>query len=84
MLQVILPLAFILGAIDVLVDSWAIGFVIRPETIIDVSVDMDELTFAVGSVFPPLSDILGAIRPRLFTKSISEAALPLASVNGTG
>jgi hypothetical protein len=44
---------------------------------------MHELTLSMGSVLTPFSFILGAIRPLLMSKSITEASLPLSSVDGS-
>jgi len=81
MLQIILPLAFVHCAIDMFVNAGTIGFVVGPKPIVDVSVYMNKLAFTMCSVFSPLPNVLRAIRPGLVTRSISEATLPLASVN---
>ena len=82
-LQVIFPHAFVLGAIHMLVDASAIGFVIGPVPVIDVAVHMNESAFPVRSIFSPFTAILRTIRPGLFTESISESTLPLACVHST-
>ena len=83
MLQIVLPLSFILSSIHVFVNSKAICLVICPEPIINVSVYVDESTFAVSSVLPPLSDVLGSVRPGLFSKTIPEASFPLACIDSS-
>jgi len=44
---------------------------------------MHELTLSMGSVLTPFSFILGAIRPLLMSESITEASLPLSSVDSS-
>ena len=80
-LKVVLPLTLILGPVHVHVDTGSVGFVIGPETIIDVTVDMDELTLAMGTVLPPVTDVFGAIRRSLLAEAVSEAALPLPAID---
>ena len=63
-----------------LVDTWSISFVIRPESVIDITVNVNEASLAMCSVLPPLSGILGAIGPLLFTEAVSEAAFPFAGI----
>ena len=82
MLEVVLPHALILSTIDVFVDTAAVGFIVCPVAIINVSINMDESTFAVSSVFTPLTRVLGTITPRLLTETISNSSLPLPSVDG--
>ena len=81
-LQVVFPLAFVLGAVDVLVDAGAVGFVVGPEAIIDVAIYVDEFSFAVCAIIAPLARILRAVRPDLLSEAIAEAALPLTFVGG--
>lgn len=80
-LQVVLPEALVLCPIHVLVDATAIGLVVGPVAVVDVAIDMDESAFAVGPILTPLTTVFGPVRPRLLTKSITEATLPLACVN---
>lgn len=63
------------------VDSWPVGLVIRPKTVINIAVNVDELSLTMGSIFTPLARIFGAIRPNLLPVAISESAFPLASKN---
>ena len=64
-----------------LVDAATIGFVIGPVAVIDVAVNVDEAALAVRAVLSPLSRVLGTVIPGLLSKTISEAALPLACVD---
>ena len=66
-----------------LVCSHTVGFIIGPVAIIDVTINMDESALAMGSVFSPLSSVFGLISPDLLAKAITEATLPLASVNSS-
>ena len=83
MLKIILPESFILGAVDMLIDSTTISFVICPVAIINISVNMDESTFAVSSVLSPFSSIFSTVGPGLFSKSITESTFPLTSIDST-
>jgi len=64
-----------------LVNAWPVSFVVRPETIIHVAVNVDKLALAVSSVLTPFPRVLGSIGPRLLTKTISKASFPLTLVN---
>lgn len=83
MLQVILPHALVLGSVDVLVDAWAICFVVCPESVIDVTVHVDETALSVSSVLAPLTRIFGTVWPLLLTEAVSEASLPFSCVHSS-
>jgi len=83
MLQIILPHAFVLSSIHMFVDSAAVCLVVGPVAIVDVSIDMNETTFTVSSVFTPFATVLGSITPCLLAETVTESTLPLASVNCT-
>jgi hypothetical protein len=83
MLEVVFPHSFVLGAIYVLVNTWSVRLVIGPKAIIDIAIDMSECAFAMCSVFSPFTIVPCAIGPDLDTLSVTEAALPLSSVDGT-
>ena len=51
--------------------------------IIDISINMDESSLTMRSVFSPLASILCTIRPGLLPKSISEATFPLSGIDCT-
>ena len=80
-LQIVLPFSFVHCSINMFIHPRAICFVICPKTIVHVSIDVDKLAFSVSAILPPLSDVLGAIRPGLFPKTITKATLPLACVH---
>jgi hypothetical protein len=82
-LQVILPLSFILSSVNMLVNTIAVGFVICPEAVVDVSIYMDELSLTMGSVLSPLTNVLSTVWPLLLSKSISKATFPLSDVNSS-
>jgi hypothetical protein len=65
------------------IDTISISFIIHPITIIDVAVNVDELSFAVGSVVFPVSVVESAVGPFLFTVAVSEASNPFAVVGGS-
>jgi len=81
MLQIVLPFSFIHCAIYMLINPRTVCFVVRPEAIIDVSINVDELAFPMSAIFPPLSNVLGPVRPGLLAETITETTFPLASVN---
>ena len=80
MLQVVFPHALVLGTIHVLVDASAVGFVVGPISIVDITVDMNKTAFAMSTILSPLTAILGSIVPRLLTEAVTEPAFPLTSV----
>mmetsp|Transcript_16812 Transcript_16812/g.21278 ORF Transcript_16812/g.21278 Transcript_16812/m.21278 type:complete len:331 (-) Transcript_16812:150-1142(-) len=80
-LQVVLPHALILRTVDVLVDTTTIGFIVGPVPVINVSIDMNKSALAMCTVFSPLSRVFGPVAPGLFAETITESALPLASVH---
>ena len=65
-----------------LVNASAIGLIIGPVAVVDVAINVDKSTLPMGSVLSPLSTVLGSIGPRLLAKTVTEATLPLACVNG--
>jgi hypothetical protein len=82
-LKIILPVAFVLGSIDVNVDAEAIGFIVFPLTLIDVTVSVPEFSTAVCLVFAPFSFILGVIWPDLDTWAVTHFVVEVALVNST-
>lgn len=84
MLQVVFPHALILGAVHMLVDTTSIGLVIGPVSVVNVAVDVDKSALAVSTVLTPLTTVLGTVGPGLLTEAVTESALPLACVDGTG
>jgi hypothetical protein len=81
MLQIIFPFALIHCAIYMFVNARAISFIVGPESIVYITVNVNEFTFPMGSIFAPLSGVLCSIRPCLLSKPVSKSALPLASIN---
>ena len=80
-LQIILPFSFIHCAIDMFIDTRAICFIVCPETIVNVSINMDELAFSMSTILPPLANVLCSIRPCLLSKTVAEASFPLTCVD---
>lgn len=64
-----------------LVNARTVGFVVGPETVIDVSINVCKGTFAMCPVFAPFTIVLGTIRPDLDTPAVTETTLPLASID---
>ena len=82
MLVVIFPVAFKATSFAIGVHTEAISLVIHPVAIIDVTVNMNESTLAMSSVFSPFARVLGTITPSLLSEAIAETTLPLACVDG--
>lgn len=66
-----------------MVDTIAVGFVVDPVAVIDVSIDVDELSFSVGPIIFPLSLILCTVWPLLDAVAIPEPSNPLSFVGGS-
>lgn len=80
-LEIILPVTFVLSAIYVNVDSVAIGFVILPLSVVNVTISMPEFSFAVGLIFPPFTLVFGVIGPDLDAGTVSHFILEVAFVD---
>jgi hypothetical protein len=65
------------------VNTESVGLVVGPLSIVDISVDVHELSLTVGMVLSPLARVLGTVRPMLLTLAVTEASLPLTVVNST-
>lgn len=83
MLKVVLPHAFVLSTIHVLVDARPVRFVVGPKAIVDVAINMGEGSFSMSAVFSPFAIVFSAIRPDLSSAAVPKAALPLPGVNCT-
>ena len=81
-LEIVHPLAFVASAIDMDVDTLAVGFVIDPVTFIHVTVNVGEFTESMGSVVLPVTFVAGAIGPDLLAIAVTEATDPLAGILG--
>lgn len=82
-LEIVLPHAFILSSVDVLVDTRTICLVVCPVTIIDITIYMGELSLTVSAILTPFSLIPGSIRPHLDAPAVSETAFPLSCIDRT-
>lgn len=80
MLQVILPLALVSRTVHVDVDPIAVGLVVDPVALVDVSVDVNEFAMPVRTVIAPLPLVAGAIGPHLDAIAVAEAPDPLTLV----
>ena len=65
------------------VDTLAVGLVINPVTLVDVTIDMSKLTVPMSPIILPTAFIAGPIRPYLSAFTIAEAAEPLSCVLGS-
>ena len=83
MLEIIFPHALVLRTVHMFVNTAPIRLVICPVSIVDIAIDVDESTFTMSTVFTPFTRVLGSVAPSLFTKTITEATLPLACVYGS-
>jgi hypothetical protein len=66
-----------------LIDTAAIGFIVGPVAVINVTIDVDKATLSMSSVFTPFTRVLSAVTPGLLAETIAEATFPLASVYST-
>jgi len=82
-LKVIFPQSFVLSSIYVLVGSPSICLVICPVPVINISINVDETAFTVGTVLTPLTAVFSTIVPSLFSETVTESSLPLTCVSGT-
>lgn len=57
MLLIFLPVSFVAGTFDVCVDTIAIGLVVHPTAIVDVTISMEELSVATRLVVLPVTFI---------------------------
>ena len=79
-LEVIFPVALVLCAVGMGVDSVAMGLVVTPLALVLVSVHVPERTLAMSLVIPPVTLIPGSILPDLLSPAVSMLALPLTFV----
>ena len=71
-------------AVDVDIDSMAVGFVINPVSFVDITINVGEFSKSLSSVIFPVSLVAGSIRPHLLAIAITESTNPLSSVGGPG
>src|SRR5688572_13250547 len=83
MLQVVYPFSFILCSIQVRIDSITMRFIFMPFSIIHVTICMPEFASTIGFVVPPVTLILGPVRPYLHPVPLSVTIFPLTLVDGT-
>ena len=72
---------FILGSVYMSVDSVAVGLIILPLSVKDVTVDVPELSFTMRFVVLPLTFVASSIRPNLDTPPMPHGPSPLALVD---
>jgi hypothetical protein len=81
-LQIILPVAFILSSIDVGIYSVPVGLIVLPLTVKDVTVDMPELPLTMSLVVDPFAFIACTVWPHLDAVAVAHVSLPLAFIDG--
>lgn len=83
MLTVLRPLAYVFGAVNVLVNALALSLVIQPLALVHVTITVDETALAIGLVVVPVADVLAPIFPDLSSFPFSEAVFgPRTMVDG--
>ena len=80
MLQIVHPLSLVARTIHVDVDALAIGLIIDPVTLVDIAVDVSELSEAVCPIILPIALITSTIGPNLDAKTVTEPTDPLARI----
>ncbi len=82
MLEVLLPLALVPGPIHMDIDALAICLIINPVSLVNIPIDVSELSKTMGPIVLPVAFVAGAIRPDLFSIPIAESTDPLACILG--
>lgn len=82
MLEVLLPLALVPGSIHMDIDALAICLIIDPVSLINIPIDVGELSKTMGPVVLPVAFVAGAVRPDLLSIAISESTDPLSCILG--
>jgi hypothetical protein len=67
----------------VVVDTIPVSFIVDPLSIINISVDVNELALSMSSVILPLPFILGSIWPLLDSVAVSEPTNPLSVISSS-
>lgn len=83
MLEVFLPIAYVLRAIGMGVSTVAVGLVVDPLALVLIPVHMPESALTVRFVKAPVTLIPGTILPDLNASTVAVLALPLAEVLGS-
>lgn len=82
MLSVILPVAAVSSAIQVLVVAIAMGFIVSPLSLVDISVGLNDSSLSMSFVLLPVTSILDAVLPDLGSLTLSLVLIvPLAVVD---
>lgn len=84
-LLILEPLAFVPAAVEMRVDTIAIGFVLVPLALVDVSLRMHKSSIAVGHSVSPETIVAGSVWPNLNSAAIFLVLIhePLALVHGS-
>ena len=80
-LEIVLPVSLILGAVYMDVNTVATGFIILPLAIVNVTVGTYSLAASIGLVLSPLAFIFGVIRPNCnaWTMSLITEKVPFVN-----
>ena len=78
MLEIISPVTLISGSVSVLIDSVALGLVISPVAVIDITLRVIKFPFSVRFVVLPLPFVFCAIGPNLHTVAVAVQTLPFS------
>ena len=82
-LDVILPVAFVACTFDIRVDAKAICFIVHPLTIVDVSIRMEEFSFAARLVELKVSLVARPIHPHHRAFAMAQSTFPLACIDSS-
>ena len=82
-LLIIKPLTLVVCAIGVRVRAHALGLIIDPLSLIDVTIRVHQLALTVCLIVTPLAFITTAIGPELRAHAITHTVQPLTSVSST-
>jgi len=75
LLQIVAPVTFVLGAINMYVNSKAVCLVVFPVTLVHIAVSMPEFTFAVRFVILPFTLVSSTVWPDLGSWAVPGAVL---------
>lgn len=76
-------IANVISTVDVVVDALAIGFVVLPITLVDVTVSVYQFTLTEAPIRHPLTGVHGSIGPCLRSLTISLTIHPVSIVHST-
>jgi hypothetical protein len=83
MLLVVPPLADIFSTICVRISANSISLVVKPFTLIDVAIRMEQFTLSVGLSSPPFALVFRSVEPLLFAHSVTFIVHPFTLIGGS-